>query len=300
MNGALRRPLPPGGIDRAVGAGRRLRRRRTLGGGMAAACAAAAVVAGVLSAAPTSSVQRIEPDGTPTSIPAPIPTYGPAVDPSRSADLPSPASAPDGRPASHPTGVTAVPAGSRAPGSATPAPGAPVRDPGPGPSPATPSPAPAETDGGPVMAGPGKIDDSRSCQNPVVSDGLDTYCTVLTGAATVRAGASATFTYWICRRGAPVTVSYPTRQEAEFTVTNEAHDWSWRWSRGFAFPPRPHQLTLETGYCYSWAIEWAARDARGAPLRAGTYVVTASGTAYEWADGTEDPDDAWREISVVP
>lgn len=292
MNGALRRPLPPGGIDQAVHAGRRLRRRRAVGGGVTAACAAAVVVAGLLSVGPSSSLQRIEmitpgPVEAPDPRPVPLPAGG---------DLPAPTSpSPGPRASGPPTGTSLATASGTA---VTATPGVPVRSPGAAPDPVPPSPAPTEADGGPVMTGPGKTDDTRSCQSPAAVP-LNSYCTKLSGPATVRAGDSATFTYWVCRYGAPATVSYPTRQEAEFTVKNAPGTWTWRWSGGFAFPPRPHELTLDAGYCYTWSIEWVARDERGAPLRPGTYAMTANGTANEWADGGNVPSASTQEIRIV-
>ena len=276
MTARLRRPLPPAGIEYVLLAGRR-RRRRGTAVAVAASFALLAAGAGAVRSH-GGAVRRIEMVDTP-----PAPSRTPAADPA------SPSTVPATR--------IAVPAGTAAPSVDRELPGRPAR--------ATAAPVPSaappavsgqtEEDGGPVMAGPGKTDDTSVCPGATVS--VDPWCTVLTGDATVRSGTPSRFTFWICRNGVPTTARYATRQEAEFTVRSGSAT-RWTWSGGFPFAPRSHSLTFEAGYCYSWSVEWTGADADGRPLPEGTYTMAAYGTADNEPEGTAPPEATLR-VRVV-
>jgi hypothetical protein len=262
-------PLPAGGLDLVVRAGRRRRAVFTTSSG----AVVAAVVAFALLTGSYGGTQSLTPAVTP-------PSRGPASAAAAPGAIPA---APGGTP--QPVVASAVPSG--------PPSGLPSPAPLPG-VPGSPSPSPTRPAGGRYPHHTA-MRDGTSVVPPtaVTTNDMDLW---YVSSSTTDHGATTELMFTLCNVAATnttQTLDYRTAKEADFAVVDRAGHEVWRWSRGQRFAGDAHTREVVSGQCVWWATDWyRVRDDRRA-LPAGTYRVRMYTTAKGWSDPVDE-----RELTV--
>lgn len=300
------RPVPDGGLDAVLAAGRA---RRTRGAAAATTTALALVVAGVL-VQPTAALQSLNaafrpgPAASPerTQVPPPRPTTAaPTVAPTTEPSTGSPPeaaeqqeqAAADDSPRGDRDGPPAAPPS--APASARPTP-SPSTAAGPTPTPAAPATPAAEV----LPAFREDTDEDASgtvdcAPEPVAQDGRGeggAPCAYETSSGrTAKRGEQVTVSYGQCSRAPVVTVfTFGGGQEKEVVVTAVDGQEVFRFSETVRYPQGAHERRLRPGSCIEWTGRWDLVTTRGEPVPAGTYRMTTTVSADRVQ--TEGADDA--------
>lgn len=261
------RPLPEGGLEAAMTAGRR-RRRIFLGGTGAGFATATALVLALSSSGPASRSLEYTDDPTPTASP-----QGPAATSSPSS-LPT---APEGQPT--PTSAQSS-NGSAGAGGNAPS-GAPVRTHNPGAQPQDYLERPAthvntgctsvSADGGSFCGSGFKVVQGhvpRGLPVDVEFDMCDPY-----------------------GEPRPLDFGYTSGQEQEL-VASRGSTPVWRFSDSVRFTQGPHTRSIPIGQCVTWHISWPTVDDQGASLPPGDYALTYHLTMDTWNGSTTTFHDA--------
>jgi hypothetical protein len=270
-----RRPVPPGGLERALATGRRRLRRRRLAS--TAGTVSFAVVAGAALAngvEPRASQQHLDPAGTPSATTAP----GRAL-PAPSLPVPT----------AVPTAVLPPPLGSPVPSpSATAAPAA-TPERGRYVGHASPDVAVATSNDPTACAAAGQAE-------VVARTG---FCTSITGTTEVTPGRSATYAFTLCRAAgqAAKTLRFDDAQESLFHAYSTEGGPEWQSAR----TPARHTVTFAGGDCRTWTVTWLGEDANGYAFADGSYEMDGFAWAWEWVDedGPETgPPPVWVALTV--
>lgn len=84
-------------------------------------------------------------------------------------------------------------------------------------------------------------------------------------------------------RASTATLHYPGRNEVDFVVRDGRGQVVWQWSTWHPDGGAAHTMTLSTGTCTAWWIDWSMVDARGSRLPKGDYTLTGRYLAEEFA-----------------
>lgn len=310
------RPLPEGGLEAVVSAGR-ARRARALAAGTTTTLAL--VLAGVL-VQPTGALDALNA----AFRPAPVPTVAPSSAPASEPPVASPAPAPEPPEVRAPTDPPAVPSPSAAAVPDEPAAPRPTSQGERMAAPASPPPAPAvaapvqrpafreDTDedaAGSPLCVPGRVvtgptataspspgpspsprPSPRTSPSPSPGPGAGS------GAGPRTEGDSGSCSYQVdsggtVRRGGQVTTSYGQcsasgqrdtvfvfggGQEKEVLVTDQEGKEVFRFSATVRYVEGAHERRLRAGSCIEWTGRWDLVTTAGEPVPAGTYRMTTT------------------------
>jgi hypothetical protein len=258
----LRRPLPEGGFEAAVTAGRRRLRVRAA----TAASSAALVALGLLVVgSPSTRSDSLEQTANPTA------SASTSTDPEASATPPPGEPASPGGPTSGP-GTSGTPEPEQSPGATSGA------EPGGGePEPTVAPPPPA--DGRPGFREPTDedADGDALCTGTKQSGGASVCGYSDDSGPLLRRGSAFTALTGDCigRQTLPVVYEFAGGQETELLVELNGRE-VFRFSRTVRYLDGAHERRLESGRCIEWSSSWRGVDNAGRPVPAGTYDVTFS------------------------
>jgi hypothetical protein len=259
-------PLPAGGLDLVLRAGRRRRAVFTTSSG----AVVAAVVAFALLTGSYGGTQSLTPAVTP-------PSRGPASAAAAPGAIPA---APGGTP--QPVVASAVPS--------VPPSGLPSPAPLPG-VPGSPSPSPTPPAGGRYPHHTAMRDGTGVW--PPTAVALDDSEVWAVDATVTDKGATSELYLSLCNivaNNTTQTLDYRTVQEADFTVVDRAGREVWRWSRGQRFAAQAHSRSVVAGQCVWWATDWYRNGDDRRLLRAGTYTVRMYATVKGWSGSVAHTD----------
>lgn len=130
-----------------------------------------------------------------------------------------------------------------------------------------------------------------SCQDRTSSRTANGWCVNYVGARSGKAGTPVTLAIELCRMTGfrEGTASFPTAQEADFTVSTDGASARtvWRWSYGRSFDRTRHGITVVAGTCERWSTVWEVRSNDGRPLNPGTYDLLPDVLADNLSGGSD-------------
>jgi hypothetical protein len=262
-------PLPLGGLDLVVRAGRRRRAVFTSSGGAVVAVAVAVALltgssGGTQSLTPVASPPGVPSASGPVASGVAVPPVEGTVPPAVASALPSLASPPSGAPS-----ATALPG----------VPGSPSSSPSHPPAYAAYPHHTAMRDGTAVQPPTAVTTNDMDLWyiSPSVSDSTDT-----TELKFTMCNIAATKT--------TQTLDYRTTKEADFAVVDHAGHEVWRWSRDQRFAADVHTRSVMSGECVWWATDWYRVGDNRRLLPAGTYTIRMYSSANDWSDSVADYD----------